>query len=151
MISECGSNPLYQPLDSKYLLAPHRRDRLLEPHDRSEFSRYYIFSLKKCRLAAMPSFLQTDYVVANLLVHAEHLYRSANAVLAINSPRALIISSGYELLSASSVTVVARLPSCYAPFRSVSAPPLPGRYFLCFCNFGFDICLCPLVPAILRA
>ena len=131
MISECGSNPLYQPLDAKYLLAPHHRDRLLEPRDRSEYFRYYIFSLKKCRLTATPSFLQTDYVVANLLVHNEDLYRSAHALLAINSPmRSLWVAVMSSLLRARSRSLLA----CRCATRRSALSPrlrfLAGTFFV---------------------
>ena len=89
-------------------------------------------SLKMGRLAATPSFLQTDDVTAHLLVHAEDPSCSALAVLAFHSHRPHIVGSGDELRPASAVSVFARLSSCCAPSCSAFAPPLPGKNFPVF-------------------
>ena len=109
----------------------------------------YISSLKKSRLAATSSFLQIDDVTTHILIHAEGLSCSVQAVLAINSHRPHIVGSDDELPPESSVVVVAWLSSCCGPSRSVSAPPLPGKLFPLFCIYYFFLkytCILQFLP-----
>ena len=85
-------------------------------------------------------------MVAHLLVHAKDLCRFTQDVLAIHSHRPHVVGGDGEFFSASLTTAIARLPSRYAPSRSASAPPLPGKYLFLLSSF-----LHTLGPSILVA
>ena len=90
--------------------------------------------------------LQTYDIAAHFLVHGEDLCCSAHAVLSTRSHRQKFVGSDDALLPASSVGVVARLPSCCALSCSACAPSLPGKYFPYFCYVFTHTCVLNFCP-----